>query len=43
MIKGKVITNVKEALLKKGVSPPADIGELKLYGTQTSIPVSVIK
>ncbi|MEB8329476.1 mechanosensitive ion channel family protein [Flavobacteriaceae bacterium KMM 6897] len=43
MIKGKVITNVKEALLKEGFNLPADINELKLYGTQTSIPVSISK
>ena len=40
-IKGKVISNVKEALLKEGFSLPANIQELKLYGTQSSIPVSV--
>lgn len=43
MIKGKVVSNVKEALLKEGFNLPANINELKLYGTQTSIPVSVTK
>jgi small-conductance mechanosensitive channel len=41
MIKGKVVSNVKEALLKEGFNLPANINELKLYGTQNSIPVSV--
>ena len=41
VIKGKVITNVKEALLQEGFSLPANIQELKLYDTQSSIPVSV--
>lgn len=43
LIKGLVIANVKEALLKKGFNLPADINELKLYGTQTSIPVRMTK
>ncbi len=41
VIKGKVITNVKEALLQEGFSLPANIQELKLYDTQSSIPFSV--
>lgn len=41
ILKGQVITNVKEALLKEGFNLPADIQELKLYGTQNSIPVSI--
>lgn len=43
MIKGKVVSNVKEALLKEGFNLPANINELKLYGTQPSIPVSITK
>ncbi|ALM07406.1 mechanosensitive ion channel protein MscS [Sediminicola sp. YIK13] len=41
VIKGKVISNVKEALVQEGFSLPANIQELKLYNTQSSIPVSV--
>ncbi len=40
-IKGRVVANVKVALLENGFGLPADIVELKLYNTQDSIPVSV--
>ena len=43
MIKGRVITAVKEALEAKGFSLPADIKEIKLYGGQASIPVVLRK
>ncbi len=42
-IRGRVITAVKEALEANGFSLPADIKEIKLYGSQTSIPVVVRK
>lgn len=38
-IKSEVIKNVKNAILKNGLNMPADITEIKLYGSQTSIPV----
>ncbi len=41
MIRGEVITNVKEALAGNGFSLPADIQEIKLYSGQGSIPVSI--
>ncbi len=40
-IKGKVVSNVKAALLENGFGLPADIVEMKLYNTQDSIPVKV--
>ncbi len=42
-IKGEVVTNVKEALSSNGFGLPANITELKLYGSQTAIPISIIK
>ena len=39
LIKGRVITGVKKALLNEGFNLPADIREIKLYGTQTEIPI----
>ncbi|MCB0763741.1 MAG: mechanosensitive ion channel family protein, partial [Flavobacteriales bacterium] len=41
VIRGDVIANVKHALEKGGFSLPADIQEIKLYGGQSSIPVSL--
>lgn len=41
MIRGRVITEVKQALETNGFSLPADIQEIKLYGGQSSIPVSI--
>lgn len=41
MIRGRVITEVKQALETNGFSLPADIQEIKLYGGQSSIPVTV--
>ncbi len=43
LIKSTVVTNVKNALLEKGISLPADITEIKLYGSETSIPVLIKK
>ncbi len=40
-IRGNVIRNVKEALEANGFGLPADIKEIKLYGSQTSIPVRI--
>lgn len=40
-IKSEVVTNIKEALIANGLSLPADIKEIKLYGSQTSIPVTL--
>ncbi|WP_420318989.1 mechanosensitive ion channel family protein [Ekhidna sp.] len=41
MIKGKVVTAVKNALVKEGFNLPANIQELKLYGDQEEFPVRV--
>ena len=41
VIRGNVITRVKEALEDAGFSLPADIQEIKLYGGQGSIPVRI--
>lgn len=41
LVKGRVVSMVKAALLEKGFNLPADIKEIKLYGSQTSIPVIV--
>ena len=43
LIKGRVISNVKAALLKEGFGLPANITEVKLYDTQTTIPLSISK
>lgn len=43
VIRGTVIANVKEALVQGGFSLPADIKELKLYGSQSAIPVVIHK
>ncbi|MBU2019772.1 MAG: mechanosensitive ion channel family protein [Bacteroidetes bacterium] len=43
LIKGNVISNVKAALLREGFGLPADISEIKLYDTQTSIPINIKK
>ncbi len=40
-IRGDVISDVKTALDEAGFSLPADIQEIKLYGSQQSIPVSI--
>jgi hypothetical protein len=42
-IRSRVIIDVEEALEANGFSLPADIKEIKLYGSQTSIPVIVRK
>lgn len=41
LIKGRVVTNVKAALLEKGFGLPADIVEVKLYGAETSLPLTL--
>ncbi|MEP2668726.1 MAG: mechanosensitive ion channel family protein [Cyclobacteriaceae bacterium] len=41
MIKGRVVTSVKNALVKGGFNLPANIQELKLYGNQNAFPVSI--
>ncbi|MEQ8552248.1 MAG: mechanosensitive ion channel family protein [Cyclobacteriaceae bacterium] len=41
MIKGRVVTAVKNALVKDGYNLPANIQELKLYGDQKSFPLSM--
>ncbi|WP_304233023.1 mechanosensitive ion channel family protein [Jiulongibacter sediminis] len=40
-IKSEVVKNVKNAILEHGLNMPADITEIKLYGSQTSIPVEL--
>ncbi|WP_194852541.1 mechanosensitive ion channel family protein [Nonlabens antarcticus] len=39
--RGRVIGNVKKALMEEGFYLPADIQEIKLYGRETDIPLSV--
>ncbi|MEQ9219345.1 MAG: mechanosensitive ion channel family protein [Cyclobacteriaceae bacterium] len=41
MIKGRVVTAVKNALVEQGFNLPANIQELKLYGNQKSFPLSM--
>lgn len=43
MIKGRVVTAVKNALTREGFNLPANIQELKLYGDQKAFPVQVQK
>ncbi len=43
MIKSTVITNVKNAVVENGFSLPADITEVKLYGSEKSIPILLKK
>lgn len=40
-IKSDAISNVKKAIEKEGLSMPADIQEIKLYGSQKEIPVII--
>lgn len=42
-VRSDVIRNVKQVILKNGLNMPADITEIKLYGSQTSIPVTITK
>ena len=42
-IKSEVVKNVKDAILAHGLNLPANIQEIKLYGTQQSIPISITK
>lgn len=39
ILRGTIIRQVKEELFKKGFNLPADIKELKIYGTDTPIPL----
>lgn len=40
-IKSDIVKNVKNTIIKNGLNMPADITEIKLYGSQTSIPVTI--
>ncbi|WP_417199270.1 mechanosensitive ion channel family protein [Bizionia sp.] len=40
-VKSTVVRNVKQVIMENGLNMPADITEIKLYGSQTSIPVTV--
>lgn len=40
-VKSDVVRNVKNAILAHGLNMPADITEIKLYGSQTSIPIEL--
>ncbi|MFD2551698.1 mechanosensitive ion channel family protein [Bizionia sediminis] len=40
-VKSAVVRNVKQVIIENGLNMPADITEIKLYGSQTSIPVTV--
>lgn len=40
-VKSDVIKNVKRVITKNGLNMPADITEIKLYGSQGSIPITV--
>ncbi|MEM9990573.1 MAG: mechanosensitive ion channel [Bacteroidota bacterium] len=40
-IKSDVMGKVKDAIIENDMNMPADIQEIKLYGSQTSIPVSI--
>ncbi|WGF91905.1 mechanosensitive ion channel family protein [Aequorivita marisscotiae] len=39
VLRGLIIREVKEALFKQGFNLPADIKELKIYGTEDAIPI----
>lgn len=41
-IKSEVITKVKEALVEKGFSLPADIQEFKMYDKQEPLPIKIL-
>lgn len=43
MIKSDVVANVKTAIIANEMNMPADITEIKLYGSQTEIPVLLKK
>lgn len=40
-IKSDIVRNVKNIIIENGLNMPADITEIKLYGSQTSIPVTI--
>ncbi|MFY7671303.1 mechanosensitive ion channel family protein [Tenacibaculum sp. MEBiC06402] len=39
--KSEVIKNVKNVIIKNGFNMPADIKEIKLYGSQESLPITI--
>ncbi len=41
--RGDVVANVKEAILANGMHMPADINEIKLYDSQSAIPIIMNK
>jgi len=41
MIRSRVMSNVKNAIIANGLNMPANIHEIKLYGTQQSIPIAI--
>lgn len=41
-IKSKVITKVKEALIAKGFTLPADIQEIKMYDNKEPLPINIL-
>lgn len=41
VLRGNVIREVKEDLFKRGFNLPADIKELKIYGTEKAIPIEL--
>ncbi len=43
VLKGEIMTHVKNALIDNGFTLPANVQELKLYGQRTSFPVTIIK
>ncbi|WP_299619434.1 mechanosensitive ion channel family protein [uncultured Tenacibaculum sp.] len=42
-VKSDVVKNVKNAIIQNGLNMPADITEVKLYGSQKDIPISLNK
>lgn len=42
-VKSELVRNVKTGIIKNGLNMPADIKEIKLYGSQQSIPVTLHK
>ncbi|HEX6171055.1 MAG TPA: mechanosensitive ion channel family protein, partial [Chitinophagaceae bacterium] len=43
ILKGEIMTQVKNALINNGFTLPANVQELKLYGQKASLPVTIIK
>jgi small conductance mechanosensitive channel len=42
ILKGEIMTQVKNALISRGFTLPANIQELKIYGQKTSLPITII-